>query len=66
MTPSNKKISQEPILDAACSGAEQDLVLKSTKQYVKPAVLTHSGEDILDELGPAQACYPFNSCGVVP
>lgn len=38
----------------------------SGKVYVKPAVLTHSGEDILDELGPAQACYPFNSCGVVP
>ena len=27
--------------------------------YVKPIVLTHSGEALLTELGPAQACYPF-------
>ncbi len=29
------------------------------KEYVQPAILSHSGEEILKELGPAQACYSF-------
>ena len=39
---------------------------RATRAYVSPAILSHSGEDILEELGPAQACYPFNSCGITP
>ena len=39
---------------------------RAKKAYVSPAILSHSGEDILEELGPAQACYPFNSCGITP
>jgi len=39
---------------------------RTKRDYVSPAILSHSGEDILEELGPAQACYPFNSCGITP
>jgi hypothetical protein len=37
-----------------------------TALYERPTIISHSGEDILEELGPAQACYPFNSCGITP
>ncbi len=30
-------------------------------RYETPRVVTHSGQKILEELGPAQACYPFSS-----
>ena len=39
---------------------------ETTTAYERPVILSHSGEDILEELGPAQACYPFNSCGISP
>ena len=29
------------------------------REYVQPTILSHSGEEILEDLGPAQACYPF-------
>ena len=32
---------------------------EGTREYVRPTILSHSGEEILEDLGPAQACYPF-------
>ena len=66
MTHHREAENQPMILDLPSGDETQDPGAKSGKKYVKPAVLTHSGEDILDELGPAQACYPFNSCGMTP
>ncbi len=62
MTSINKKNGPLPVLELAAKNELQ----ATAKQYVRPTVLTHSGEDLLDELGPAQACYPFSSCGVSP
>ena len=28
-------------------------------KYEAPRIISHSGEQILEQLGPAQACYPF-------
>lgn len=58
--------NQQAALDLSSGDVTQKPGVKSGKQYVKPAVLTHSGDEVLDELGPAQACYPFSSCGVTP
>ena len=33
-------------------------------QYVPPAIITYDGDDILEELGPAQTCSPAPSCPV--
>ena len=33
--------------------------------YQTPAIITYSKEDILEELGPAQACAP-SPCPVTP
>ncbi len=32
---------------------------KSLPKYEAPKVVTYSGDDLLKELGPAQACSPF-------
>ena len=32
---------------------------EKSRVYVRPTILSHSGEKILEELGPAQACYSF-------
>lgn len=52
----NKEAENQPTIQDLPPG---DDAQKPVKKYVKPAVLTHSGEDVLDELGPAQACYPY-------
>jgi hypothetical protein len=39
---------------------------KRPTRYERPLIISHSGDEILEELGPAQACYPFNSCGITP
>ncbi|MGQ9654843.1 MAG: hypothetical protein ACUVXD_12330 [Thermodesulfobacteriota bacterium] len=30
------------------------------RPYEPPAIITYSGDDILAEIGPAQACSPFS------
>lgn len=32
---------------------------KKRKSYESPQIITYSSDDILEELGPAQACSPF-------
>ena len=32
--------------------------------YEKPLIVSHSGEELLKELGPAQACYGFSGGGI--
>ena len=32
---------------------------EGAREYVRPTILSHSGEEILEDLGPAQACYPY-------
>ena len=66
MTPNNAKPSGHESLDAHSGEARRAPEAKAPRAYVSPAILSHSGEDILEELGPAQACYPFNSCGITP
>ena len=44
---------------AACEGSQTP-----SRGYKRPEILSHSGEGILEELGPAQACYPYTSCGI--
>jgi len=35
--------------------------------YEKPSIVTYSNEDILEELGPAQACTPSpQTCSPTP
>jgi len=38
---------------------------KSTLMYESPRIITYSKEDILEEMGPAQACAP-SPCPVTP
>ena len=33
---------------------------RKKKEFVLPKLITHSGEDLLAELGPAHACSPFS------
>ena len=33
---------------------------EAAREYVRPEILSHSGEEILEDLGPAQAGYPFD------
>jgi hypothetical protein len=33
--------------------------------YETPKIITYSGEDILEEMGPAQACAP-SPCPITP
>ena len=33
---------------------------KKKAKFEPPKVITYSGDDILDELGPAHACSPFS------
>ena len=30
------------------------------RKYIPPRIITYSADDILEELGPAQACSPFS------
>jgi len=34
-------------------------MLKKKQKYEPPRIITYSSDDILEELGPAQACSPF-------
>jgi hypothetical protein len=34
--------------------------LKQTPDYVPPKIITYTSEQILEEIGPAQACSPFS------
>jgi hypothetical protein len=36
----------------------------SKPRFEPPEVITYSGDDILDELGPAHACNPFSGAVV--
>ena len=38
---------------------------KTKRPYEPPKIVTYSGEDLLEELGPAQACTGF-SCPIAP
>ena len=50
---------------------EKDTIKRLQKEkkerpiYEKPKVITYSGDELLKELGPAQACTPFE-CPVAP
>jgi hypothetical protein len=33
---------------------------KKQRKFEPPEVITYSGDEILDELGPAHACSPFS------
>jgi hypothetical protein len=35
-------------------------------KYETPTIITYSNDDILDEIGPAQACAPSPTCVVTP
>jgi len=35
------------------------------RPYEPPAIITYSGDDILAEIGPAQACSPFVGSGAL-
>ncbi len=61
----NKKIGLTPNTVSA-GEIQRAESCEASKVYVAPAILSCSGEDILEDLGPAQACYPFSSCGVSP
>ena len=37
---------------------EQDTKNGEQPVYEPPTVVTYSGDDLLEEMGPAQACYP--------
>lgn len=39
---------------------------KKRKSYESPQIITYSSDDILEELGPAQACSPFAGSSVPP
>ena len=41
-------------------GGHQVGAQDGAREYVRPTILSHSGEEILEDLGPAQACYPFD------
>ncbi len=45
---------------AAEIGDHQVGAQKRAREYVRPSILSHSGEEILEDLGPAQACYPYS------
>ncbi len=44
----------------SATGEPQVGAQKTAREYVRPTILSHSGEEILEDLGPAQACYPFD------
>jgi len=35
--------------------------MKKRQRYEPPRIITYSSDDILEELGPAQACSPFGA-----
>jgi hypothetical protein len=37
---------------------------KKKRKFEPPEVISYSGDDILDELGPAHACNPFSGAVV--
>jgi hypothetical protein len=39
----------------------KDKMSKKKQVYEPPKIITYSADDILEELGPAQACSPFAS-----
>ena len=43
----------------SATGDHQVGAQEAAREYVRPEILSHSGEEILEDLGPAQACYPF-------
>jgi len=43
---------------------EQDQPGEGIPQYVPPAIITYDGDDILEELGPAQTCVSPFDCPV--
>ncbi len=42
------------------SKADSGEPAKKKAKFEPPKVITYSGDDILDELGPAHACNPFS------
>jgi len=40
---------------------EKEKEKKDFLTYEPPKIITYSGDEILDELGPAQACSPVSS-----
>ena len=63
---SNESRANQPIANTPSLEESQPAVEKIQRAYERPVVISHSGEDVLEELGPAQACYPFTSCGAMP
>ena len=51
--PQNSPWEPAKDVESSAEGSERG------REYVRPAILSHSGEEILEELGPAQACYSF-------
>ncbi len=42
----------------------EDCARKKRKKFEPPKLITYSGDDILEELGPAHACSPFSGAVV--
>jgi hypothetical protein len=40
---------------------DKEKMSKKKQTYEPPKIITYSADDILEELGPAQACSPFAS-----
>ena len=55
----DSKHSQDTERAAEVSKADSGEPQKKAK-FEPPKVITYSGDDILDELGPAHACSPFS------
>ncbi len=63
MTRNTESDAARSPLEIKTSGiGEQRLGAKEEgpREYVRPTILSHSGEEILEDLGPAQACYPYS------
>lgn len=54
--------SKDRILEASKSRPEGHK--RKKPKFEPPKVITYSGDDILEELGPAHACNPFSGAVV--
>jgi hypothetical protein len=52
------KHRQNPERTSKAPNAESERPKK--KRFEPPKVITYSGDDLLEELGPAHACSPFS------
>ena len=56
----DNKQPRDPEQAPGSSNADLGERKKKKAKFEPPKVITYSGDDILDELGPAHACNPFS------